>query len=164
MEILIVKFPSMLWHGSASCVQPLHLLFLTSLEWTTSQIIVPEQEINHHVITSLLTAAKNCWAPQSHSALWQDSKVSPPGPTHQTGSLALPTSWFITGVVACHDVATSSILLSQRGHSVCPSFPLEIPLVCDPFIYPFTSGSEGSHKSAGIINAICSLLRYLWGG
>lgn len=32
--------------------QPLHLLFLTSIQRTTSQIFVPEQEINHHVIIS----------------------------------------------------------------------------------------------------------------
>lgn len=61
----------------------------------------------------------------SHEAGWQSQSHS--GSTHQTGSLALPASWCITGALVYHDVATSYVPLSHRGQGVSSSFPLEIP-------------------------------------
>lgn len=105
---ILIFPPSHLWHVSASRAAAFAFI-VSHINRTTSQIFVPEQQINHHVIISTrrwllpnsaghrghfqLRGRMKVWAVQAKS-------------THQTGSLALPASWRITGVVVCHDVAT----------------------------------------------------------
>lgn len=126
---ILIFPPSHLCHVSASRAAALAFI-VSHVNRTTSQIFVREQEINHHVIIStrrwlLPNSAghRGHFQPRGRMKVWVVQAKS----AHQTGSLALPASWRVTGVVVCHDVETFCVPLSHCGQGVSPFFPLEIP-------------------------------------